>query len=156
MTLYRDPKVKWGGMEVGGIRISHLSDLPKGKHTMALTETKGSKKLFTVEPLRDAAPKQAAPKEQPTPSQQPAADPDPALTYATKFKVRLQECPSVEAYNDIMGSESVGKNLANLKAKRPELHKEIEVVREETLKRLTGAPPIPEAGPSIEEDEVPF
>jgi hypothetical protein len=25
LTLYCDPKVKWGGMEVGGIRISHMS-----------------------------------------------------------------------------------------------------------------------------------
>lgn len=28
MTLYRDPTVKWGGMEVGGIRISHMSHIP--------------------------------------------------------------------------------------------------------------------------------
>jgi hypothetical protein len=50
MTLYRDPGVKWGGMAVGGIRISHMTDI-KGAQTMALTETKGSKKLFTVKPL---------------------------------------------------------------------------------------------------------
>lgn len=50
MTLYRDPSVKWGGLEVGGIRISHMSDI-KDRHTMALTVTKGSKKPFTVQPL---------------------------------------------------------------------------------------------------------
>src|SRR5262245_29461840 len=27
MTLYRDPKVKWAGLEVGGIRISHMSHI---------------------------------------------------------------------------------------------------------------------------------
>jgi hypothetical protein len=50
MTLYRDPHVKWAGMEVGGIRISHLSHLDRDM-TMALTATRGSKKLFTVSPL---------------------------------------------------------------------------------------------------------
>ncbi|WP_420140174.1 hypothetical protein [Sphingomonas sp.] len=50
LTLYRDPTVKWGGMEVGGIRISHMSDMEK-PHTMALTATKGSRKPYTVRPL---------------------------------------------------------------------------------------------------------
>jgi len=50
MTLYRDPTVKWAGMEVGGIRISHLSHIDSTM-TMALTATKGSRKPFTVKPL---------------------------------------------------------------------------------------------------------
>ena len=50
VTLYRDPKVKWGGMEVGGIRISHMSHLDK-QMVMALTATKGSRKPYTVKPL---------------------------------------------------------------------------------------------------------
>ena len=50
MTLYCDPSVRWGGMEVGGIRISHMSDLD-GTKVMALTATKGNKKPFTVKPL---------------------------------------------------------------------------------------------------------
>ena len=50
LTLYRDPSVKWGGMEVGGIRISHMTDLAEPL-TMALTATKGSRKPFTVRPL---------------------------------------------------------------------------------------------------------
>lgn len=50
MTLYCDPKVKWGGMEVGGIRISHLSNIDR-KTVMALTATKGKKAPFIVEPL---------------------------------------------------------------------------------------------------------
>lgn len=51
-TLYCDPSVKWGGMEVGGIRISHLSHLDR-RLVMALTATKGSKKVFTVETLKE-------------------------------------------------------------------------------------------------------
>ena len=50
MTLYRDPTVKWGGMEVGGIRISHMSDIAK-PITLALTMTKANRKPFTVQPL---------------------------------------------------------------------------------------------------------
>lgn len=50
MTLYRDDKVTWGGMAVGGIRISHLSHIEREK-TMVLTATKQSRKPFTVKPL---------------------------------------------------------------------------------------------------------
>jgi len=50
MTLYRDPSVKWGGMEVGGIRISHMTHM-EAPVTMALTATKGARKPYTVRPL---------------------------------------------------------------------------------------------------------
>jgi hypothetical protein len=50
LTLYGDPTVKWAGMEVGGIRISHLSDIP-AERVMALTTSKSNRKPFTVKPL---------------------------------------------------------------------------------------------------------
>jgi hypothetical protein len=50
MTLYRDPKVKWGGQEVGGIRISHVSNIERDL-VVALTETKGKRAPFVVKPL---------------------------------------------------------------------------------------------------------
>jgi len=50
MTLYRDPSVTWGGMEVGGIRISHMSHL-EAKTVVVLTATKKARKPFTVMPL---------------------------------------------------------------------------------------------------------
>jgi hypothetical protein len=53
MTLYRDPTVKWAGLEVGGIRISHLSHID-GEKQMMLTATKGSRKPHKVLPLKDA------------------------------------------------------------------------------------------------------
>ena len=58
LALYCDPKVKWGGMEVGGIRISHMSDIDSAM-TMALTVTRANKKPFTVKPLVSGAPKAA-------------------------------------------------------------------------------------------------
>lgn len=60
LTLYCDPKVRWGGMEVGGIRISHMSDIPESL-TMALTVTRANKKPFTVRPIPAGTPKAAAP-----------------------------------------------------------------------------------------------
>jgi hypothetical protein len=50
MTLYRDEKVMWGGVAVGGIRISHMSDM-EADMTMALTATRSSRKPYTVRPL---------------------------------------------------------------------------------------------------------
>ena len=58
LTLYRDDKVIFGGAPVGGIRISHMSDI-KQSITMALTATRSSRKPFTVEPLSDEAPEPA-------------------------------------------------------------------------------------------------
>jgi len=50
MTLYLDESVRFGGAAVGGIRISHLSDIA-GPMTMALTATRAVKKAFTVKPI---------------------------------------------------------------------------------------------------------
>lgn len=54
ITLYRDPSVKWGGLEVGGIRISHLSHIER-EMVMALTATKGKRSPYTVRVLTPAA-----------------------------------------------------------------------------------------------------
>jgi hypothetical protein len=50
LTLYCDPAVKWAGAEVGGIRISHMSNLEKN-YKVALTVTRGKKKMYVVKPL---------------------------------------------------------------------------------------------------------
>ena len=50
MTIYLDRAVTWGGAEVGGIRISHLSHIGR-RMTMALTATKKSRKAYVVDPL---------------------------------------------------------------------------------------------------------
>jgi len=59
VTLFEDPTVTWGGMAVGGIRVSHMSDLD-GPLTLALTATRGNKKPYKVQPLK-SAPKQPEP-----------------------------------------------------------------------------------------------
>jgi len=58
MRLYRDDKVIFGGVQVGGIRIAAMSHI-KQSITMALTATRASRKPFTVEPLSEEAPEPA-------------------------------------------------------------------------------------------------
>ena len=54
MTLYRDNDVSFGGIKVGGIRISHMSHID-APLTMALTVTRASRKPYTVGKLEVAA-----------------------------------------------------------------------------------------------------
>ena len=58
ITLYRDPEVKFGRDEVGGIRISHMTGIDRHLD-VALTSTRGKKARHHVEPITrpTAAPK---------------------------------------------------------------------------------------------------
>lgn len=51
LTLYTDPDVTWGGMKVGGIRVSHMSHIDRPL-VIALQEKKGSKRMTTIQPLK--------------------------------------------------------------------------------------------------------
>jgi hypothetical protein len=59
ITLFRDPEVQYGGIKVGGIRISHLSGLDCPL-SIALTVTRQKRSPYRVEPLK-AAPVAPAP-----------------------------------------------------------------------------------------------
>lgn len=73
VTLYRDETVRFGPDAVGGIRVSHMSDLPGGKRfSTKVTEKRGKRATLTVEPLTDAAP-QPLPRALPTPEDIAAA-----------------------------------------------------------------------------------
>lgn len=52
MKLYGDPTVKFGGVALGGIKISHLSHIDKSIK-LALTISRGKREPFTVSPLLD-------------------------------------------------------------------------------------------------------
>lgn len=71
LTLYRDPEITFGREKVGGIKISHLSNIEK-RITVALTVTRGKRAQFTVEPLPDAPPAAVVPT-----AEQVAASTDP-------------------------------------------------------------------------------
>jgi hypothetical protein len=55
MTLYRDPAVRFGGQDVGGIRVSHMSGITR-RLEVALAVTRGKREQYTVEPLAGDAP----------------------------------------------------------------------------------------------------
>jgi len=74
LTLARDPNVKYAGQKVGGIVISHISDIAKPL-TIALTERRGLKVPFTVKPLTEPAPNPA-----PKPTTEPTREQVAACT----------------------------------------------------------------------------
>lgn len=78
VTLFRDPTVKWGGVDVGGIRISHMSDI-KGDLSVSLTATKGKRTPFKVRPIQAKQP----------PPDKPAEF-DPRI-WATELRKKLPE-----------------------------------------------------------------
>ena len=61
ITLFRDPEIRFGGDAVGGIRISHASDIDRPL-VIALTLKRGKRAEYRVEPLpREQPAQQAAP-----------------------------------------------------------------------------------------------
>jgi hypothetical protein len=53
VTLFRDPAVTYGAIQVGGIRVSHLSHLD-GPLSIALTVTRQKRTPYRVQPLAAA------------------------------------------------------------------------------------------------------
>lgn len=91
--LYGDPTVSFGRERVGGIRVSRVSHIDKAV-TASLTETRGKRKMHTVEPLPDA------------PAPAPAA-PSPLQQLGTAFHVAgITEPAKMLAYcNNLIGRE---------------------------------------------------
>lgn len=110
LTLYRDPDVQWGGMKVGGIRISHMSNI-EAPITLALTATRANRKPFTVRPLEAPTAKAADSK------------PDPAATWAAAYIAKLATLTTIEAVRAFEAEKAT--KLAEMQSKRPELHQSI-------------------------------
>lgn len=55
MTLFRDPKVVYGGIAVGGIRVSHLSHID-AQMSIVLAISRGKTGTFKIDPLPDEQP----------------------------------------------------------------------------------------------------
>jgi hypothetical protein len=65
ITLYNKRDVKFGGIEVGGIRISHMSDIASDIK-ISLTATRGKKEPYLIKKLDVKQQPQAQAKPQPT------------------------------------------------------------------------------------------
>lgn len=55
LRLFRNPKIRFGREEVGGIEVSHMSHID-GPVEVSLLVKKGQRKIFRVDPLPNAAP----------------------------------------------------------------------------------------------------
>ncbi len=55
VTLFREPNVKFGGVALGGIRVSHVEGIDQPV-TVQVTVTKGKKGPYPVEPLASSTP----------------------------------------------------------------------------------------------------
>jgi len=103
LTLYRDPKVTWGGMEVGGIRISNASHI-ESSVKMALTATRGKKAVATVQPL--------------------SADViDPAAKWTAEFIIKVAATTSLDELKVLETGNAA--HIERLKAKHPNHHDQI-------------------------------
>lgn len=109
LTLYRDPKVKWGGMEVGGIRVSHLSHIERDM-LLQLTATKGKRAPHIVKPL--VAEVAQMPKQRQTAEQ-----------WASEHRAKVDEAATLEALAEVMARGA--KPMAKLQADKPELWAEV-------------------------------
>ena len=111
MTLFRDPKVLWGGVQVGGIRISHLSHID-GPLVLALAESKTVRRPFRVLPLVLDTPTQ------------PKAD--RALALKDDLVARVDAAADGPALYALVDDETAQKQRAWLKTNRPELSTDVE------------------------------
>lgn len=105
LTLYRDADVKWGGMAVGGIRISHMSHID-APVKLAIAESKAKRKIHTVQPL--------------------SADViDAAAKWTADY---IGKIASVTSLDELKGLETLDANVkavAKLEANRPDLYQQI-------------------------------
>ena len=117
MTLYRDPAVAFGGMQVGGIRVSHMSDISE-KKTVALQVTRGRKAPYTVHPLKNAPAAQAEPQ-----TDEFGLEPPPKQTaeqWTDGYIANVAACSTIEELMALQ--EQSASALAKLKANKPDLH----------------------------------
>lgn len=97
LTLYRDEGVQFGGIKVGGIRISHMSHIERDM-TMALTTTRAKRAPYTVKPLaggqRATQRRDDAITDSGFPGDRPATQDVPLSERIEAFKKRIAGAPN--------------------------------------------------------------
>lgn len=127
VTLYNDPDVQFGGMKLGGIRISHMSHL-EGPLKLALTTTKSKRAIYSVKQLATRAP------EPETPAAMPEADAI-AMINATETLADLQT-----VFTDLFRNHRATADLPSVKK-----------AKDDRKAALTPAPDTP-----ADDDEIPL
>ena len=90
MTIYRDDAVTFGGLNVGGIRISHMSHIDK-KTVVVVMKTKGKKAGIEVHPLIAEV------------RQMPNAN--AAADWTASFIAKVNEAPDADALNAFVAKQ---------------------------------------------------
>jgi len=103
MTLYRDDGVQFGGLQVGGIRISHMSHIDK-ETVVVVAKSKGKKAGMKILPLKV--------------EQQQTED--PAAKWARAYMAKVASAPDVERMDEYVASKA--DRLASLKDANANLH----------------------------------
>jgi hypothetical protein len=132
LTLYRDPEVKFGGIAVGGIRISHMSDI-QNELVMPLTVTRGKREPYRVKAL-------------PSTKQ---ADNKPADNKPDPLRAAVGEARKAGRWNDeqiaALLKHHGAEKLADLPPEKAE----------EVIKAVAGEPPGVDIAPASDDDGVP-
>lgn len=106
LTLYRDDSVTFGGLNVGGIRISHMSHIDK-EAMIVVMKSKGKKAPVKIMPLVEKAAQTQAARQ--TPEQ-----------WVEQFKADVADCEDLSAL--AMLEHRSAKALTKLEADHPALH----------------------------------
>lgn len=122
VTLYRDPKVKWGGMEVGGIRISHMTHIERDM-MIQLTATKGKRAPHVVKPL--------AAEVKPI----PAKGKQTAEEWADGHIAAIEAAETTEALDALAASGA--RPMAKLESDKPELFAKVQAAMTARREALT-------------------
>jgi len=125
--------VTWGGMAVGGIRISHMSHM-EGPVVLALTATKKARKPYKVLPLVIEPPKPAV---------------DPAIAVAAELVAFADGIETAEALAEFEANPSIAKRRKRLAEARAELSRDVEAAVMAAKARVKPAP-------AVTDDDVPF
>jgi len=127
MTLYRDPRVKWAGVEIGGIRISHMTGIERDT-PVVVTQAKGKRQPIIIHPLKIAA----ATVTPITPKADKAKEGSDALI------ATIENCMTAAELGELLDDADVKKKIEYLERKRPELAKEVNALLEIARKVFGG------------------
>lgn len=146
MTLFRDDGVQFGGLNVGGIRISHMSHIDK-ETMVVVMKSKGKKAGVKILPLQMEQRQQRQP------------DPNAAANWANEHMAQLGRIDALEDLDAYIAKNA--KTLARLKESRGDLHDKVlnaYDVRRDMLTPTEGRADqdMGEGFTGADEDEAPF
>ena len=105
MTVYRDDSVTFGGLNVGGIRISHMSHID-GEKMVVVMKTKGKKAGIKIQPLANE--RRVDSKQRQTAEQ-----------WAAEHIATVQDAETLEALSDVISKGA--RPMAKLETEKPDL-----------------------------------